>query len=215
MTISAAQHETQFYGRYIGATILVLVDGTSRVSSALVQGARYALLCPESAVYVRQGGAGLLVTAGDFMLPQGQILELNSDDVGSNRFAVTTASGTGGNLRITRIDSPLGITGSHESQFFTRFLGPTIHLAINSGAAVLSAALVHGARYGLLCVDDDVWLRQGGTGLAAPVASDTEFMLPRGELFEINVDDANTDLLSARCVNNDDGDLQILRMDSP
>jgi hypothetical protein len=237
---TAAIHERQFYAQYIGTTVRLPVDGGVHSTNGLAgdpaplaAGGRYAILCPDTAVYIRQGGAGVSASAADRLLPRGTFAIINTDDVTNNRVAVTAAAGLGGFLYITRIDSLTGNTtgaaATHKEIFFASFIGPTAKIAAGAASA-MSAQFVHGARYLVYCpeidpagvdgqIGDDVWIRQGSWASGITV-SDTPgatlgMPLPRGMAFFVNVDDGTTDALAVLSATGGNGSsVFVVRVDS-
>lgn len=239
MTTSlAALHQRQAYAQRIGPTVRLTVDGAVHATdgaggnpSPLTIGGRYALICMEGGVYIRQGGPGVTAGATDRFLEAQRFLIVNCDDVIDNRIAVTAAQGLGGYLHITRVDSLDGVArGSAQTQlaqFFNEKSGSTTQVTADVTSAS-SVALVHGGRYLVVCpqidplglsgqLGDDVWIRQGPSGLtvSASPGADLGMPLPRGTAWTFNVDDATNDRLAVLSATGGNGSsVWITRIDS-
>jgi len=191
MAGSATDHEIEFYGRYIGPSQDVVVDGSVHLSAALSPG-RYVLRCKATACYLRQGGAGLTVDDNQAPLAADTPIEITVDDQTNKWVAVKTATGLGGTLRISRTDVVLpgprpGSLALHRTLFQKRYIGSTTILTLG-GATATAGPLVAG-RYRIVCKTCDGYLRQGAVGVTA---SSSEMRLPANEIYEFNVDDSAT-----------------------
>jgi hypothetical protein len=207
---SPSVHERQYYASYLaGPTTLVTVGGAPAISAPLVFGGRYLLCCADTDIYLRQGGAGLQATTGDLLLAQGDMMIVNVDDATNNRISTMTATGVGGTLRVTRIDGATGSAAVHKAQFFAVYLGSCVSVAVDGGVHA-STALVHGARYGVVCYDADVYIRQGAPAVTVDA---NQCLLPAGELVYINVDDATNDTVAVMSASGNSGTLRIVRID--
>ncbi len=241
MTTSlAALHQRQAYAQRIGPTVRLTVDGAVHATdgaggnpSPLTIGGRYALICMEGGVYIRQGGPGVTAGATDRFLEAGRFLIVTCDDVIDNRIAVTAAQGLGGYLHITRVDSLDGVArGSAQTQlaqFFSEKSGSTLQVLADAASTSTGAGqLVHGARYLVVCpqldplglsgqLGDDVWIRQGPAGLtvSASPGPNLGMPLPRGTAWTFNVDDATNDRLAVLSATGGNGSsVWITRIDS-
>lgn len=90
--------------QYIGQTITMIVNTTPQVSDELAAGV-YSALCTETAVYLRQGDANVVVFDNDMMLTANRDITFVVSDDTCNRIAAKAASVNEGILRITRIDA--------------------------------------------------------------------------------------------------------------
>ena len=214
--MTPAQHQAMIDGSYAGPTVTLTVDGSVHYTAPLAVG-RYTMLCPDTPMYVRQGGAGISVSSSDHELDVGERFDFNVDDTNSNRIAVTTASGLGGTCYITRTDYSFG--GStpnvalHASQALATFIGPAQQLDLSDGAAhVIAAPLTAPARYRVVCFEADIHLAQGGSSV---IAGTGDGLVLAGEARYLNVDDTLTNTLSALATAAVAGaTLRITRVDS-
>ncbi len=225
---TAADHQAAVYGRQIGATAIVTVAGAPYYSSALVAGARYALLCAETDVWVRQGGSGLTVptAAPSTLLRQGQFCFVHVDGTTSQIIGAITATGIGGDLRVTRVDNyaTAAYRTRHAEQFYREMIGPAISVDVEvvprrSAALAISpqvyrdtagALYDYGGRYRLRCDDADCYVVQGNSSVAATTL---DLYLPAGEEWVFNVDSAAQAYIGVLKAAGPDTTLQITRID--
>lgn len=194
-TSTSTLHERQRYAAFVGPTVRLTVDGTSRATdgagsnpSPLSVGGRFAIVCPETGIYLRQGSAGVAATSADRFLAAGQIRYLNVDSVEDARIAVLDALALGGFLYITRVDSldgtRLGSADAQKTAYFTEKSGATTKLVAGAASARMGP-LVHGARYMVTCpaisgvqAGDNVWLKQGGSTVVVDPAPGATLGMP-------------------------------------
>ena len=233
-TSLAALHERLAYAQRIGPTVRLTVgasslatDGAGSNPVPLVAEARYAILCPETGIYWRQGGAGVSASSADRFLAAGRFAIVTTDSVDDNRIAVIDAEGLGGYAYITRLDSldgaERGDAAALKAAFFAPKCGSTTALEAGASSARTSA-LVHGASYFIECpqidgvqTGDDVWVKQGGASVAVSDSpgSNLGMYLPRGTGFTLVVDDSTNAYLAVLSATGGNGsELRITRIDS-
>ena len=211
MAFAPSLWENQSYASYIGPTQLLSTSGTvALIATPLSAGGRYALCCPDATVYIRQGGAGLQVSAADgALLRLGEYLILN---VTGTNDTLIAAIGGAGTLRVTRIDSLDGTRHgdpvAHQRWFYRQMLGRTRTVA--AGASSARSVELPIGRYELVCPETDVYLAHGGSTVTA---SSGGFWLPAGRRWQINADGPTTNYLAVMRAAMPWGTLHITRCD--
>jgi hypothetical protein len=208
---TSSLHERQHYATFLGATVRLTAgsastgtDGASGRPSPLSLGGRYAVVCPSTGIYIRQGSAGVEATTADRFLAAGQVRYFNVDTVEDARLAVLRAQGVDGFVYITRVDSldgtRLGSADAQKLLHFTGKSGSTTKIAVGA-ASVRVGPLVHGARYEVVCPEidpagvlgqrgDAVWLKQGGSSVVVDPAPGATLGMPlaKGAILDVNAE---------------------------
>lgn len=195
------QHQQDYWPSYIGQTVIVNVGGAPIANPTVLAPGHYVIYCRETALYVRQGGADVAVTANDWLLDRGTYRDLTVDDIDNGFIEVLTASGLAGTFRITRTSAPAGVAApgtptQHMNDFWSSYIGPSSVLSVPTSGSLRSAALAPG-RYIVYCQEAALYLFQG---TSAVVADDNQFLLDANTYRDLTVDDGTNNFLAMSSV---------------